>query len=173
MPPNVVFSSAATEAPDPPVSRGRKRWHGVAVVTVLLMTGGVAANSRLGDTTRTSSTEIESAVLPMADDGAFELAAEPAFPGLIGTPADSTTSPKTTVPSPSPAAPTMAVATDVETTATLDCHPAYLACIPNHRGDALNCGDLSSSVKPVRLRDSSRDPYRLDSNGDGIGCDTG
>ena len=54
-----------------------------------------------------------------------------------------------------------------------DCHPAYDPCLPNLSGDALNCGDLPSSLKPVRLRQIGVDPYRLDGDRDGIGCESG
>ena len=50
------------------------------------------------------------------------------------------------------------------------CHPAYQPCIPYHPGDALNCGDLSSDQRPVQVVDVGNDPYRLDRDGDGIGC---
>ena len=50
------------------------------------------------------------------------------------------------------------------------CHPAYRPCIPYHPGDALNCGDLSSDQRPVEVLDAGNDPYRLDRDGDGIGC---
>lgn len=172
MPPNVVFGPAAGEAPEPPASPSRKRWYGIAVVTALLMLGGLAAGSGLGVTDEAASNRIRSAVLPMADDAAGDVAAVPEAPGPTGSPAASTTTPTTAEPAPGPAAPAMAVATNVETTTTAGCHPAYVECIPHHRGDALNCGDLSSSTKPVRLRDADRDPYDLDSNGDGVGCES-
>ncbi len=50
------------------------------------------------------------------------------------------------------------------------CHPAYRPCIPYHSGDALNCGDLSRDQRPVHVLDVGNDPYRLDRDGDGIGC---
>ena len=52
-----------------------------------------------------------------------------------------------------------------------DCHPAYLPCLPNLDGDALNCGDLDSSQKPVTVLDPAVDPYGLDGDNDGIGCE--
>ncbi|MCY3851024.1 MAG: HNH endonuclease family protein [Acidimicrobiaceae bacterium] len=50
------------------------------------------------------------------------------------------------------------------------CHPAYIPCLPNLPGDALNCGDLSSSQKPVQVRTIGVDPYRLDRDGNGFAC---
>lgn len=74
-----------------------------------------------------------------------------------------------------------ALALVVRVSATLDlsetflphtggCHPAYRPCIPYHPGDALNCGDLNSDQRPAEVLDVSNDPYRLDRDGDGIGC---
>ena len=54
---------------------------------------------------------------------------------------------------------------------TGQCHPAYKPCIPHLSGDALNCGDLSSSQKPVTVRVPDVDPYRLDRDGDGSACE--
>lgn len=57
-----------------------------------------------------------------------------------------------------------------------DCHPDYVTCIPikgdgSGRGQAndLDCGDIDGSV---RLRSVGVDPYRLDADGDGVGCDS-
>ena len=58
-----------------------------------------------------------------------------------------------------------------ETTAAgSDCHPAYEPCLPNLPGDALNCGDLTASQRPVRVKQADVDPYALDRDGDGEGC---
>lgn len=51
-----------------------------------------------------------------------------------------------------------------------DCHPAYEPCLPNLSGDALNCGDLTAAQKPVRVKVIGEDPYRLDRDRDGRGC---
>jgi endonuclease YncB( thermonuclease family) len=56
-----------------------------------------------------------------------------------------------------------------------DCHPDYATCV-SIRGDGsgsgqandVDCGGLSGSV---RVRAAGVDPYRLDRDGDGIGCD--
>ena len=71
---------------------------------------------------------------------------------------------------PSPAAPPPAAAP----AAGSDCHPDYATCIPiqgdgSGRGDAndLDCGQIG---RPVQLRTVGVDPYRLDANDDGIGC---
>lgn len=60
--------------------------------------------------------------------------------------------------------------TTTTTGAPSDCHPAYTPCLPNLAGDALNCGDLSSSQKPVTVLNPSVDPYNLDGDGDGRAC---
>ena len=46
------------------------------------------------------------------------------------------------------------------------CEPGYAPCLPVV-GD-LDCGDIPASKTPVRVTGS--DPYRLDGNGDGLGC---
>ena len=48
------------------------------------------------------------------------------------------------------------------------CEPGYSPCLP--RVADLNCDDLSASQRPVRVTGS--DPYRLDADGDGTGCDS-
>lgn len=53
------------------------------------------------------------------------------------------------------------------------CHPAYEPCIPNLEGDALNCGDLGADQKPVRVIEPVVDPFRLDGDNDGVGCEGG
>jgi endonuclease YncB( thermonuclease family) len=66
---------------------------------------------------------------------------------------------------------TVAPATTYEVTA---CHPDYVTCIPVQgngsgygRANDLDCGSIR---KAVRLRRAGVDPYRLDADGDGIGC---
>lgn len=54
-----------------------------------------------------------------------------------------------------------------------DCHPSYEPCIPNFGGDALNCGDLGADQKPVRVIEPAVDPFRLDGDNDGVGCEGG
>ena len=79
---------------------------------------------------------------------------------------------------PQSASPVSAASTTVSTpttTTTLTvaddlCHPAYIPCLPNLPGDAMNCGDLSSAQKPVQVRTIGVDPYRLDRDRDGRGC---
>jgi hypothetical protein len=46
------------------------------------------------------------------------------------------------------------------------CQPGYSPCLP--RVPDLNCADIPSSKRPVRVTGS--DPYRLDGNGDGWAC---
>ena len=55
------------------------------------------------------------------------------------------------------------------------CHPDYLTCIPvagdgsgNGGANDLDCGALDG---PVQARQPGVDPYRLDADGDGVGCD--
>ncbi|MFN2539282.1 MAG: thermonuclease family protein [Mycobacteriales bacterium] len=59
---------------------------------------------------------------------------------------------------------------------TSSCHPDYLTCIPikgdgsgNGAANDLDCPDIG---KQVQLRQVGVDPYRLDADGDGTGCDS-
>ena len=67
-------------------------------------------------------------------------------------------------------APAATASTEPTSPATGECHPAYRPCIPYRAGDALNCGDLGPDQKPVRVLVAGNDPYRLDRDGDGTGC---
>ncbi len=87
---------------------------------------------------------------------------------------ESTAVPSTAVPATTVPATTGATATTaLPTTATGSCHPAYAPCLPNLPRDAVNCGDLTAEQKPVTVLDSSNDPYRLDADNDGVGCESG
>jgi endonuclease YncB( thermonuclease family) len=73
-------------------------------------------------------------------------------------------------PPPAPAPPPPAPVADS------GCHPAYATCIPvqgdgsgSGKANDLDCGDIR---KKVQLRDSRLDPYRLDADGDGWGCES-
>lgn len=47
------------------------------------------------------------------------------------------------------------------------CMPGYSPCLPV-RSD-IDCGEISDSLKPIRVTGS--DPYRLDADNDGLGCE--
>jgi len=56
------------------------------------------------------------------------------------------------------------------------CHPDYVTCLRvagdgsgNGGGNDLDCGDVPGAVQ---ARQPGVDPYRLDADGDGVGCDT-
>ena len=60
--------------------------------------------------------------------------------------------------------------------ATTGCHPDYITCVPvagdgsgTGRQNDLDCGDVQG---PVQARQPGVDPYLLDADGDGIGCDS-
>lgn len=55
------------------------------------------------------------------------------------------------------------------TTAEINCHPAYVDCVPLDIIEELDCEDLA--ITDVRLQDPGWDPYGLDDNGDGVGCE--
>jgi endonuclease YncB( thermonuclease family) len=57
-----------------------------------------------------------------------------------------------------------------------DCHPDYVTCIPIQgtgsgagKANDLDCGDIR---KKVQVRQPGVDPYRLDGNGSGWGCES-
>ena len=52
-----------------------------------------------------------------------------------------------------------------------DCHSAYEPCLPNLPGDALDCSDLDASMKPVTVKEPGNDPYWLDADRNGKGCE--
>ena len=66
---------------------------------------------------------------------------------------------KTPPPTPSPPSPR----------SPSNCHPSYIPCLPNLPGDALNCGDIHNSKKPIRV--IGLDSYRLDGDRNGWGCE--
>lgn len=48
------------------------------------------------------------------------------------------------------------------------CEPGYRPCLPVVAD--LDCGDIADSMKPIHV--TGNDPYRLDSDGDGLGCES-
>lgn len=48
------------------------------------------------------------------------------------------------------------------------CEPGYTPCLP--RVADLDCGQIDDADKPIHV--TGNDPYRLDADGDGLGCDT-
>lgn len=48
------------------------------------------------------------------------------------------------------------------------CAPGYTPCLPAAAGD-LNCDEIAESKKPIRVTGS--DPYALDRDRDGLGCE--
>ncbi len=59
----------------------------------------------------------------------------------------------------------------VATVGTGRCSSAYLPCLPDLDGDALDCDDLAPDQKPVRLLDRNKDPYQLQGpDRSGVAC---
>ena len=98
-------------------------------------------------------------------------------PPTSTSPATATTTAPPTSTSPATATTTAPPTSTSPATATTTapqtggCHPAYEPCLPNLAGDALNCGDLTSAQRPVRVKKIGVDPYRLDRDQDGNGCE--
>ena len=79
-----------------------------------------------------------------------------------------TSAPTTTMTPPTTQAPTTAAPTTAPAATTApNCHPNYDPCIPNFPGDALNCADVGRQVRVI----GGSDPYRLDGDNDGLGCE--
>ena len=79
-----------------------------------------------------------------------------------------TSAPTTTTTPPTTQAPTTAAPTTAPAATTApNCHPNYDPCIPNFPGDALNCADVGRQVRVI----GGSDPYRLDGDNDGLGCE--
>jgi endonuclease YncB( thermonuclease family) len=141
----------------------------VAVVTladgtnlnVWLARQGYADDRYLGDF------RAENPVLAAQLDQAFA-AAEREQAGLWGACSRPATDGVVQLPAEPPAAP-------AQEPSAAGCHPDYLTCIPV-QGDGsgagaandLDCGQIG---QPVRLRQTGVDPYRLDREGDGVGCE--
>lgn len=92
---------------------------------------------------------------------------------ITGAPTSAPTTARPSTSPPTTVAPTTTTAPTTVSPTTAECHPAYSPCLPYYPGDALNCGDLSSSQKPVAVRDVNVDPYGLDGDNDGVGCESG
>ena len=114
--------------------------------------------------TATPPTTIPATAAPPTTTPTTTLSTSPSPTTATPTTAAPTTTPPTTIAAPTTAAPT---------TTAGGCHPAYEGCLQNLPGDALNCGDIPASQKPVVLRDVNVDPYKLDGNDrDGRGCES-
>ena len=85
--------------------------------------------------------------------------------GTTPPPSPPTTPPGPTTPTTSP--PTGCSTADVYEARNGACVASY----EDASGD-VDCGQLPAAAKPVKLRDRSNDPYRLDSDSDGVGCET-
>ena len=51
------------------------------------------------------------------------------------------------------------------------CHAAYEPCLPNLEGDALDCADIQDALKPITVKNIGTDPYYLDADRNGRGCE--
>jgi hypothetical protein len=86
----------------------------------------------------------------------------PQEPGRLQPPTGSSVQ---TTPPPSPTHPAPTHSANGQSTGT-GCEPGYRPCLPIV--DDLDCDDLESSQRPVHV--TGDDPYRLDADGDGLGC---
>ena len=72
--------------------------------------------------------------------------------------------------------PVAPIAAPVPARAGSGCHPSYATCVPV-KGDGSGSGDANDLDCPdigrrVQLEQAGVDPYRLDADGDGMGCDS-
>lgn len=167
-----VAGTSPVEAPASSVQGLAASDQATTVVPATVAPTTVAAPTTASPTTTTAPASAAPTTTAAPTTAAPTTAAPTTAPAT--SPVPTTTAPPTTV-APTTAAPTTAAPTTVAPTTTVaaDCHPAYQPCLPNLPGDALNCGDLSAGQKPVTVIDPSVDPYGLDADGDGRGCESG
>ena len=92
---------------------------------------------------------------------------EPGIPDIPSPPPDLSSSASTPTPTASPAQPSSEYGNQFYQTADGSDIDIYDA---NGNGD-INCGELPSAAKPVLVISPGSDPYRLDGDGDGFGCE--
>ncbi|MGB1489240.1 MAG: GmrSD restriction endonuclease domain-containing protein [Acidimicrobiales bacterium] len=91
----------------------------------------------------------------------------PDIPDIPSPPPDLSSSASTPTPTASPAQPSSGYGSQFYQTADGSDIDIYDA---NGNGD-INCGELPSAAKPVLVISPGSDPYRLDGDGDGFGCE--
>ena len=91
----------------------------------------------------------------------------PRIPDIPSPPPDLSSSASTPTPTASPAQPSSGYGSQFYQTADGSDIDIYDA---NGNGD-INCGELPSAAKPVLVISPGSDPYRLDGDGDGFGCE--
>jgi len=91
----------------------------------------------------------------------------PGIPDIPSPPPDLSSSAPTPTPTASPAQPSSGYGSQFYQTADGSDIDIYDA---NGNGD-INCGELPSVAKPVIVLSPGSDPYRLDGDGDGFGCE--
>ena len=91
----------------------------------------------------------------------------PVIPDIPSPPPDLSSSASTPTPTASPAQPSSGYGSQFYQTADGSDIDIYDA---NGNGD-INCGELPSVAKPVIVISPGSDPYRLDGDGDGFGCE--
>ena len=91
----------------------------------------------------------------------------PDIPDIPSPPPDLSSSASTPTPTASPAQPSSGYGNQFYQTADGSDIDIYDA---NGNGD-INCGELPSAAKPVLVISPRSDPYRLDGDGDGFGCE--
>ena len=91
----------------------------------------------------------------------------PGIPDIPSPPPDLSSSASTPTPTASPAQPSSEYGNQFYQTADGSDIDIYDA---NGNGD-INCGELPSAAKPVLVISPRSDPYRLDGDGDGFGCE--
>ena len=91
----------------------------------------------------------------------------PVIPDIPSPPPDLSSSASTPTPTASPAQPSSEYGNQFYQTADGSDIDIYDA---NGNGD-INCGELPSAAKPVLVISPGSDPYRLDGDGDGFGCE--
>lgn len=147
---------------DDPLTNYRRRWTllgGGVVIVVLIVAGLVLTGQRANytqpppsDASLQSHAPISSA--PSPEETSPSGSPEPTPPSIAPA---SPSSPAPAIPPAAPSSPSVS---------SSSCSPDYSPCVPNVSYD-LDCPDIGFKVQVIGV-----DHYRLDRDGDGIGCDS-
>jgi hypothetical protein len=145
--------------PSPRVPWWQHGW-GAAVIGVVGLLIGIGVGGASGSKTKTE-------VRTVTQEGAARTVTHTA-PGHTRTVIRTRTVTRTNTVTAKAAAASSPAESEGEGTGA-NCEPGYSPCLP--RVGDLNCDEIPASKKPVQVTGS--DPYRLDADHNGVGCQSG